>query len=241
MKKGFTLIELLGVIILLGVLALITYPIVDNAIKNSSAKALDESINNIENAAMQYGTQNNLGYDITYQTLELGILKESGYLKDEQIKNPETDQPLNGCVGYVWSESSKQYIFVYSDDCVLPTEESCFTFNSETRTITDYNSECTKDVVIPGVIGGITVETIDYDAFSWNSLTSINFDYLTGVKYIKGNAFSGNNLTYVNISKLKSIEEFSHSAFDCNNVSKKNFKGKDNYNYNYFEWRCDPR
>lgn len=238
MKKGFTLIELLGVIILLGVLALITYPIVDNAIKNSSTKALQESINNIEKAAMQYGTQNNLGYNITYQPLELNVLKESGYLKDEQIKNPETDQPLNGCVVYVWSESSKQYVFVYSDNCVQPTNESCFMFDSETRSITDYSAECSKDVVIPGVIGGITVETIDYDAFGRNGLNSVNFDYLTGVKYIQPSAFAGNNLTHIDISRLKSIEEFNKYAFECNNVSKKNFKGVDNYNYNYFEWGC---
>ena len=41
MKKGFTLVELTAVIIILGVLALITYPIIDKSIKNSKQKALE--------------------------------------------------------------------------------------------------------------------------------------------------------------------------------------------------------
>ena len=47
MKKGFTLVELMTVIIILGVLALITYPIVDKSIKQSKEKALDRTIKSI--------------------------------------------------------------------------------------------------------------------------------------------------------------------------------------------------
>ena len=42
MKKGFTLIEIIAVIILIGVIALITYPIIDKTIKNSEEKALEK-------------------------------------------------------------------------------------------------------------------------------------------------------------------------------------------------------
>ena len=42
MKKGFTLIELLAVIIILGIIALITTPIIQNAINSSSEEALKQ-------------------------------------------------------------------------------------------------------------------------------------------------------------------------------------------------------
>ncbi len=62
MKKGFTLVELLAVIIILGIIALITFPIVDNSIKNSKQAALERTIGSIEEAAHNYSSQNNLGY-----------------------------------------------------------------------------------------------------------------------------------------------------------------------------------
>ena len=238
MKKGFTLIELLGVIILLGVLALITYPIVDNAIKNSSTKALEESINNIERAALQYSTVNKLGYDKLYKAMDIKVLKESGFLKDEQIKNPETNQPLDGCIIYVWNESSKQYIFVYSDNCALPTEEACFTFDKTTKAITDYSTTCSKDVIIPGVIGGVSVEKVENAAFSDKGITSIDFIYMTNLKSIARSAFVNNNITALDLTKLKSIEDINSYAFCDNVVAKKNFKSTDKFPYSYFSWIC---
>lgn len=62
MKKGFTLVELLAVIIILGVIALITFPIVDNSIKNSKQAALEQTIDSILESARNYSVEYNLGY-----------------------------------------------------------------------------------------------------------------------------------------------------------------------------------
>ena len=46
-KKGFTLVELLAVITLIGILGLITVPIINNTIKSSRKKAFKETLNAI--------------------------------------------------------------------------------------------------------------------------------------------------------------------------------------------------
>lgn len=48
MKKGFTLIELLAVIVIIGIIALITYPIVNNVIAESEKNTFKASIEELK-------------------------------------------------------------------------------------------------------------------------------------------------------------------------------------------------
>lgn len=57
-KRGFTLIELLGVIIVLGLLAVITAPKVIDSINDSREKAYNNQINSLISAAKKWGTSN---------------------------------------------------------------------------------------------------------------------------------------------------------------------------------------
>ena len=66
LNKAFTLIELLGVLILLAIIALITIPIIDNSIKTSRQRALENTIASIEDAAYQYSVQNKFNYRTYY-------------------------------------------------------------------------------------------------------------------------------------------------------------------------------
>ena len=120
MKKGFTLIELLAVLLLLGIIALIAYPAIDNTLKDSRQKAYLENIKNIEAASLSYSISNDLGYSEEYQKLELQTLKSAGLLKDKDIKNPVNDSVMQGCVIYRWINNSNQYEFKYSEECVIP-------------------------------------------------------------------------------------------------------------------------
>ena len=122
LKRGFTLVELLGVIIILGVIALITFPIINKSIKSSKEKALEQVINNIEKAAYEYSVKNDIGYQNFYNKIELSTLTSAGILKDNII-NPVTDEPMKGCVLYKWVEEYKQYEFKYDETCPVKTIE----------------------------------------------------------------------------------------------------------------------
>ena len=118
MRKGFTLVELLAVIIILGVLALITFPIIDKSIKQSKERALERTIKSVVQASYDYSIENDLGYDSNYKKLEIETLINAGLLK-EDIINPVTNQKLEGCVLYKWDSDYNQYVFEYSETCEI--------------------------------------------------------------------------------------------------------------------------
>ena len=120
MKKGFTLIEVLGVIVILGIIAIITYPAIDNTIKESREKSYQENVKSIESAAVTYSVSTDLGYNTEYQALELQTLKDAGLLKDKDITNPINNNVMAGCVLYRWITASNQYEFEYSETCTIP-------------------------------------------------------------------------------------------------------------------------
>ncbi len=120
MKKGFTLVELLGVIIILGVIALITFPLIDKSIKSSKEKALERTIDGIEEAAYNYSVENDIGYPTEYKVLSLTTLISNGFLNNKLI-NPVTNEELKGCVLYRWDSTISQYIFEYNEECKIPT------------------------------------------------------------------------------------------------------------------------
>jgi len=94
MKRGFTLIELLGVIVILGLLAVIAIPIVDNSINKNKENLYHTQINQIIKGAEDYYAthlselpKNNSDE----KRLTIKTLQDEGYL-DLNIKNPKTNE-----------------------------------------------------------------------------------------------------------------------------------------------------
>lgn len=100
-NKGFTLLELLGVVIILGVLSMITFPIILNQIKNAKQGIKESTKTLIIDAAKDYYEDNINNYDkiegMTY-CIDINTLTDNDYLnkklKDENLNNIDTSKKV---------------------------------------------------------------------------------------------------------------------------------------------------
>ena len=115
MKKGFTLIELLSVIVVIGIIATITIPVVDNILDSSRKKALDEQIKMIEKRAEDYLTTrtNLIGDNDIY--ISIDTLIDEGYFDQDELINPITNEKMNGCVKVSHSSLYEKYTYTYGE------------------------------------------------------------------------------------------------------------------------------
>ncbi len=126
-KKAFTLVELLGVITVLGIIGLITIPVVNNTIKSSKQRAYDAQVKEILKAAEDYladhldeledgsilcEKSSYTNINITY--ISVRKLQVDGYIP-ESIKDPRTNEELdyNDTVEINYDCDYKSYNYKY--------------------------------------------------------------------------------------------------------------------------------
>ena len=223
-RKGFTLIELLAVIMVLAIIALISTPIILKVIEKAEKGSFEDSAYGVVDAAKIYYANLNLdekGKEETFVFPEDTKLKLSG--KKPTIGSVKLEE--NGKVALAISngkwcaikdtDEEKLTIQNYNaEECRIPgtaTPESCFTVSG--NTITGYKC-ASKDVIIPSVIKGISIENVSTAAFQNKGLIKVEIP--NSVVSIGAGAFQGNKLTSVTIPD--SVTNMGIQAFHKNEL-----------------------
>ena len=123
-KNGFTLVELIGVVILIGLIALIAIPSVDYIITKTKSNAYNRTLDTLKDGLRNWVTDNK---ELIYEDGEeiivtLSDLKEQGYVEYE-IKNPKTSTCLANTMQFkitrVKDTEKDTYEYTFLDDELL--------------------------------------------------------------------------------------------------------------------------
>ncbi len=133
MRRGFTLVELLGVIVILGILALVAIPTINTALNSSRQKAYDEQVSTIEDTARTYMSKNSLKLPSQTEGSSCGVsvqtLQQEGLLTADDIENPK----------YRTNSEEEEESFETFDGCVI------ITYTNNKYTYEYENSTCTNE------------------------------------------------------------------------------------------------
>lgn len=116
-KKGFTLVELIGVVVILGLIALIAFPSLLNQI-NSSKKEISELIEEIVISSSKSYVENNSQNSPKKYCIPIEELIDDGYLAKEMVKE-ELDKLKSKSVMVTYYDNKYNYELVDSNDCYV--------------------------------------------------------------------------------------------------------------------------
>jgi len=119
MKKGFTLAELLAVIVVLGLIAVITIPVVTKTLSDYKIRLCNEQIGNIEEAARVWGSDNLLSLpdsETEPLTIYLEQLQSEGYIAKD-IKDPVDSSKTIGNIPITISRKGKKFNYSVDYNC----------------------------------------------------------------------------------------------------------------------------
>ena len=119
-KKGFTLIELLAVIVVLSVIMLITAMSVNKVLDNADNKLSKTQLKNIESAAKMYYLEEGMDVSDTYGCVSVNDLIKKGYIEQDEVLDPKTDEKVLGSVRITYKNN--KYKYTYQD-------KACFISN----------------------------------------------------------------------------------------------------------------
>ena len=123
-KKGFTLIEIVAIIILLSIIALLTYPVINSLIGSSREDLYNKQIEElvrlsnvwIAGNAIDLIPKEGFTYDLTFEELAT-----QGYIVEKDIINPKTGEVFPGCMKVTYNSVDSNYNVSYDEACEAET------------------------------------------------------------------------------------------------------------------------
>lgn len=112
-KNGFTLLELLGVILLLGIIAVMIMLLSNRMLGKSKESLYQTQIETLTDAAKKWTIPNNgvLPMDQNEEAYNLPISKlaEDGYIDSDELIDPRDNKKICGYIKITYNDSKKQY------------------------------------------------------------------------------------------------------------------------------------
>lgn len=119
-KRGFTLVEIMAAIVILGLIVLVTYPLISKIMVTNKRNLYNEQIHSLEDLARRWAVNNDLllpnEKDDVYK-LYLTQLYDEDYVEKEDMINPLTNEQLKGCIVIKLNDSLNKYMYTYKEDC----------------------------------------------------------------------------------------------------------------------------
>lgn len=112
MRRGFTLVELIVVIVILGLLALVSFPAVTKVIDDSKNDAYSDQVKVIEKSAKAWGVEHpTLLPSSGCVKVKVSTLVSNGYISSGTPKNPKNNTDMNGAVKISLIDSKYNYVY----------------------------------------------------------------------------------------------------------------------------------
>lgn len=184
-NKGFTLVELLAVIIIMGLLVTMIFPMIDTSLSNSKENAFDVVKSNIISAAKDWSLDNLSFLPENGSSINVKLDKiKQGYLP-LNVKNPKT--------GYIISNESyvtitnvngkyKYKVYIYDiPDSILDDDAIIFTGNFLTEELSKNSNIDTYDIL---------VKTKDGNSLNYSKQYILNDAEVDGIDTTTSNIYS---------------------------------------------------
>lgn len=226
-KKGFTLVEILAVVIILGVISIIVYPVLNKVLKDNRKRAFEASLNAVVRAAELYKTDNNnvLGIvDYDDENIDISNLGkwQAGTLTDSVDTDGNTKIYLTGFYDGEFCATGYEGNFTIIEGKCVETPELCFIMKNNEIIQYEFDySACPTNVNIPTSIDGQDVLYIGEGVFESSPIASVIIP--NSIKEIRDNAFNDSALTSLDLTNATSLQIIGSGAFEYTHLTNVDF------------------
>ncbi|MDD3187622.1 MAG: hypothetical protein PHD02_04075 [Bacilli bacterium] len=222
MKKGFTMIEMLGIVVLIALISLFSFPAINTLTKNASTQKYNNFIKILDTAADTYIEYNFEKYDnMDEQYISTKTLIENGYLSETLI-NPNTKTTVldeNGIIIITKNiDRSLNYEYSLNEYFVIDSIEALMDLEVNVNSGNNYSNKIiilSKDLDFKDPNSYVDSTTTAYGDINGDGNTSQLIVELTTIKGFKpiGNSsnsfegtFNGDMYTINNLYINRSLE-----------------------------------